>query len=141
MKTRRAALALALAVAAGWLMGLGGNDTNTPKTIPIPQKNFTVVISDARGMKARVERFTWEGKVHFQGLYGNATITLPFQKVLSFKVGAGTSSNPSLIQSRVTLRSGETIDLAMERTSKCYGESSFGDYEIFFKDVTELQFQ
>lgn len=139
---RRALAALTLIAAAGWLMGLGGgNGTGTEKAIPIPQKNFTVAVTDARGLKAQVERFTWEGKVHIQGQYGNATITLPFQKVLSIKVGAGTPPAPTLVISRVTLRSGETLELAVERSSKCYGESSFGNYEIFFKDIAELQFQ
>jgi hypothetical protein len=139
---RRALTALALTVAAGWLMGLGGgNGAGTEKAIPIPQKNFTVAVADARGLKAQVERFTWEGKVHIQGQYGNATITLPFQKVLSIKVGAGPAPAPTLVMSRVTLRSGETLELAVARSSKCYGESTFGNYEIFFKDIAELQFQ
>jgi hypothetical protein len=131
-----------LALVAPWLMGMGGGGDNNGKTVPLPQKNFTVSITDGRGQKATAERFTWEGKVSFQGQYGSATITVPFQKVQSVKVmpsQAGTS--PTTVLTKMTLRGGDTLDLGLDRTSKCYGETSFGTYEIFLKDVGEIQFQ
>lgn len=139
---RRWALALALLPAAGLLMGLGGGSGGEEKPIPIPQKNFTVTVSDSKGLKVQAERFTWEGKVHFQGQFGHATLTLPFQKVKSLKVlSGGVDGNSALVRTQATLRSGETLELALDRASKCYGETSFGNYEIFLKDVGEIQFQ
>jgi hypothetical protein len=139
----RAWLALgAILLVAPWLMGLGGGNGGSEKAIPIPQKNFTVTVSDTKGQKATAERFTWEGKVNFQGQYGSATITLPFQKVQAVKVlpsqGGG---SPTTVLTRMTLRSGETLELSLDRASKCYGETAFGNYEIFLKDVTEITFQ
>ncbi len=132
----------ALLFAAPWLLGLGGGNGGSDKPIPIPQKNFTVTVTDVRGQKAQAERFTWEGKVAFQGQYGSATITLPFQKVQSVKVVQGQSgTTPTQVLTRMALRSGETLELALDRTSKCYGETSFGNYEIFLKDVGEITFQ
>jgi hypothetical protein len=80
--------------------------------------------------------------VHFQGQYGSATITVPFQKVQSVKI-LPTQENipPTQVLSKMALRSGETIDLTLDRTSKCYGETSFGNYEIFIKDIAEILFQ
>jgi hypothetical protein len=128
-------------LAAPWLMGLGGGNGGSEKPIPIPQKNFTVTVSDGRGQKVQAERFTWEGKVHFQGQYGSATITLPFQKVQSVKVVPGQANiPPTQVLARMALRSGETLELTLDRTSKCYGETAFGNYEIFLKDVGEITF-
>jgi hypothetical protein len=133
---------LILALFAPMLMGLGGGNSGNEKPIPIPQRNFTVSVTDAHGRKAIAERFTWEGKVHFQGQYGSATITVPFQKVQSVKI-LPTQENipPTQVLSKMALRSGETIDLTLDRTSKCYGETSFGNYEIFIKDIAEILFQ
>lgn len=137
----RAWLVAALLLAAPWLMGLGGGNGGE-KSIPIPQKNFTVAVTDSKGQKATAERFTWEGKVNFTGQFGSATITLPFQKVQSVRVmpAQGTSS-PTQVLTKMTLRSGETLELAIDRTTKCYGETSFGNYEIFLKDISEIAFQ
>lgn len=131
-----------LALIAPVVMGMGGGNSGSEKPIPIPQRNFTVSVTDMRGRKATAERFTWEGKVHFQGQYGSATITVPFQKVQSVKV-LPTQENisPAQILTRMTLRGGETLELALDRTSKCYGETPFGNYEIFVKDIGEIQFQ
>jgi hypothetical protein len=131
-----------LLLAAPFLLGLGGGNGGSDKPIPIPQKNFTVTVSDARGQKVQAERFTWEGKVHFQGQYGSATITLPFQKVQSVKVVPGQANiAPTQVLARMALRSGETLELTLDRTSKCYGETAFGNYEIFLKDIAEITFQ
>lgn len=139
---RRVGLLAVLVLVAPWVMGLGGGNGGAEKQIPIPQKNFTVVVTDSHGQKATAERFTWEGKVSFQGQYGSATITLPFQKVQSVKVIPAQANIPATqVLTKMTLRSGETLDLTLDRTSKCYGETSFGNYEIFLKDIGEIQFQ
>lgn len=132
-----------LGLTAAWLMGMGGgNGSSTEKIVPIPDKNYTVTVTDSRGAKAEARRFTWEGKVHFQGQFGNATVTLPFPKVQAVKFDpAAVSGSPNLILAKFTLKNGETLDLNLERTSKCYGETSFGTYEIFVRDITQLQFE
>ncbi len=134
-------MAVAVALAAVWWMGLGNGGDGDGPSIPIPQQNFSVTVTDTQGKSLKANRFTWEGKVHFEGMFGNARITLPFQKLKSVKVFSGKKlSNPDLIAASVTTKSGETVELSLERTSKCYGKTRFGNYEIFFKDVGEIVF-
>ena len=135
-------MALAVLLAAFWTMGLGdGGDGDGPK-IPIPQRNFTVTVTDTTGNAMEAKRFTWEGKVHLRGQFGSATVTLPFQKIKGIKVLAEKKlGNPDLIATVVELKSGEPVELSLERTSKCYGETRFGNYEIFLKDVAEIAFE
>lgn len=133
----------ALLAASAFLMGMGGGSgPANEKIVPIPDKNYTVQVTDSRNAKVEARRFTWEGKVYFQGQFGQATVTLPFPKVKSLKIvpDAATTS-PNLIMAKVTLATGETLDIALDRSSKCYGETSFGTYEIYVRDVTTLQFE
>lgn len=142
LRRGRALRIAALGMAALWWMGMGGGNSSTEKVVPIPDKNYTVTVTDSRGAKVEARRFTWEGKVHFQGQFGQATVTLPFPKVQSLQiVPAAPTGSPNLILAKVKLKTGETIDLTLERTSKCYGETSFGTYEIFLRDIGEIQFE
>jgi hypothetical protein len=124
-------------------MGMGGGSgPANEKIVPIPDKNYTVQVTDSRSAKVEARRFTWEGKVYFQGQYGQATVTLPFPKVKSVQiVPSAATTSPNLIMAKMTLTTGETLDIALDRSSKCYGETSFGTYEIFVRDVTVLQFE
>jgi hypothetical protein len=132
-------LVLAMAL---WLMGLGGGtEGGSSSNIPIPQQNYTVTVVDRSGQSLEAKRFTWEGKVEFRGQIGNATVSLPFNKVRSVKVGPSNGDKSGAIKATMTLRSGESVEVALDRTSKCYGESKFGNYEIFFKDVASIEFQ
>jgi len=132
----------AVGMAVVWLMGMGGGSSSTEKVLPIPDKNYTVTVTDSRGAKAEARRFTWEGKVHFQGQFGQATVTLPFAKVKTLQVQpAAPTGSPSLILTKISLRTGETLDIVLERTSKCYGETGFGTYEIFVRDISKIDFE
>jgi hypothetical protein len=124
-------------------MAMGGSSNpSTEKVVPIPDKNYTVSITDSRGAKVEARRFTWDGKVYFEGQFGQATVTLPFPKIKSIQVNpTAATTSPNLVMVKVALVSGDTLDLALERTSKCYGETSFGTYEIFVRDIASLQFE
>jgi len=134
----------ALGAASLLLMGLSGGSSGptNEKVVPIPDKNYTVQVTDSRGAKVEARRFTWEGKVYFQGLYGQATVTLPFPKVKAVQVlPSAATVSPNLVMAKITLSSGATLDIALDRTTKCYGETDFGTYEIYVRDVTNLQFE
>jgi len=129
----------ALALLAAGLMGLGGGTEEDTGAIPIPSKSFTVSVTDTQGNKLVGERFTWEGKVHVRAQFGNATITLPFEKLQSLKVSKGPT--PEKVKVRALLRSGESLDLTVDATSKCYADTKFGNYEIFMADLGSIEFK
>ena len=74
----RLVLAFTLALLVG---GMGGGDENLTGGLPLPEKNFVVGITDRTGMQTESSRLTWEGKVHFRGKYGEATVNVPFAKI------------------------------------------------------------
>ena len=144
VRTLRLPLAvLVLAVAALWLMGMGGGTENgATGNIPIPQENFTVTVTDRTGQKLEARRFTWEGKVFLRGQVGSATVSMPFDKIRTLRVAPSDNQTAgTLLKTSVTLRSGDTVDVMIDRGSKCYGDTKFGGYEIFFKDVASVEFQ
>jgi hypothetical protein len=133
-----------LLVVSPWLMGLGGGteSTGAGPTIPIPQESFTVTVTDRTGQSLEARRFTWEGKVYLRGQVGNATVSLPFGKLQSLTaVQVAAAEAGDFVRARVTLRGGESVDVTVDRTSKCYGETRFGTYEIFFKDIASIRFE
>lgn len=128
-----------LALLAAGLMGLGGGTEEDTGSIPIPAKSYTVSLTDAQGNNLIGERFTWEGKVHMRAQFGNATITVPFEKLQSLKMSK--SASPDKVKVRAVLRSGESLELTAEATTKWYAETKFGNYEIFTADLASIDFK
>lgn len=131
-----------LAMAAILLMGMGGGADDTAMPTQIPPRNYNVSISDQKGNTLKVQRFTWEGKVFFRAQYGSATVTLPFDKIRSVELNPkDRKAGASRISATATLKTGEKVDVAIERETKAYGETKFGAYEIFLKDVASITFE
>ena len=135
---KRLASLAALAALAGGLMGLGGGSEKEEGAIPIPSKSYTVTLSDNQGNKLQGERFTWEGKVHLRASFGNATITVPFEKLKTLQMSKG--NTPDRVNVKALLRSGDTLELTVDAKTKCYAETKFGNYEIFMADLASIEF-
>ena len=139
-----ALMLLALLLALPWLLGMngGGSGDAEGSQVPLPARNYTVTIQDASGNSLAASRFTWEGKTFFRARYGSATVSLPFDKIASVKANpGGVAASTNWSPATVTLKTGETIEISLERSSKCFGETKFGGYEIYMKDVASLKFE
>ncbi len=132
----------ALLLAAPRLMGLGNGNDKGESSIPIPQRNFTVRLTDAKGLTMDATRFIRGGKVFLRAIYGSPTLTLPLEKPQSMKVLSEKETDlPDLNAAAVELKSGEKLERSVERSGKGFGETRVGNYEISFKDVSEIQFE
>ena len=74
-----------------------------------------------------------------RAIYGSGTIILPFEKLQSIQ--AASEKKTDLPAAAVGLKSGKNLDLAVERSGNSYAETRFGNYEIFFKDVSRIEFK
>ena len=132
----------AVVLAALLLMGLGNGGDANRSNIPVPERNYSATVTDRQGSSVEAERFTWEGKVFFKAHFGSAAITLPFEKLseltLQHQADAG---SPDMIAASALLKTGETVQVTLERSTKCFGTTRFGDYEIFIKDVGSIKFK
>ena len=130
---------LALLPLAAGLMGLGGGDDAKEAAIPIPSKSYSVTLTDSQSNKLAGERATWEGKVYFRAKFGNATVSVPFEKLKSIQIAKGAA--PDRVKVRAQMRSGESLDLTADSTTKFYADTQFGAYEIFLADLALVEFK
>jgi hypothetical protein len=130
---------LALLPLAALLMGFGGGDDTKEAVIPIPNKSYAVTLTDNQSNKLAGERATWEGKIYFRAKFGNATVSMPFEKLKSIQITKGAA--PDRVKVRAQMRSGETLDLTADSTTKFYADTQFGGYEIFLADLATVEFK
>ena len=133
----RLIIALILALLVG---GMGGGDENLTGGLPLPEKNFVVGITDRTGMQTESSRLTWEGKVHFRGKYGEATVNVPFAKISQVDFRPANTGTSSYTVATVILKSGQQLDLSLENQSNVYAETPFGELEISVADLRQLDF-
>ena len=120
------------------LMGMGemGGPAEVGK-IPIPEKNFNVRVTDRQGVQTSLSQFSQDGKVFFVGKRGDATVTIPFEKItqIQFETLGGKD-----VQAKVSLRGQETADVKVEKLAKFYGKADFGTFAIAVKDLKSISF-
>ena len=121
------------------LMGMGGlGGPGEVGKVPTPEKNFNVRVTDQKGVQTSLSQFSQEGKVFLVGKRGDATITIPFEKMTQIQFEPLEGKD---VQAKVSLRGPETAaDVKMERQAKFYGKADFGTFEIAAKDLKSISF-
>lgn len=85
-------------------VGLGGRGVEEFKSIPVPEKNYTVKVVDRTGTEVMVSLFSWEGQVYFGGFKGDGAFTVSFDKVS--RVEFGEKNNDGKVKVRFYLKDG-----------------------------------
>ena len=76
--------------------------------------------------------------MHIRAQFGNATVTVPFEKLQSLKIS--THESPGRVMATAQLKNGQSLELTLDATSKCYALTEFGNYEIFVADLASVEF-
>ncbi|MGK0288781.1 MAG: sporulation protein YlmC with PRC-barrel domain [bacterium] len=117
-----------------------GGDSNSENNIPLPAHNFSVVVTDSKGVASKANRVSWNGKIYLQGKRGDSLTTVPFSKIQKISVFPKRKAVQGAVVVEVTLKKGDSITLHVKANSKCYGETSFGKFEIYIRDIKAIQF-
>ena len=120
------------------LMGMGGmGGPAEVGKVPAPEKNFNVRVTDQKGVQTLLSQFSQEGRVFLVGKRGDATVTIPFEKItqIQFETLEGRD-----IEAKVSLRGPETADIKLEKQAKFYGKMDVGTFEILAKDLKSVSF-
>jgi len=122
-----------------FLMGMGslGGPAPVEKT-PVPEKNFNARVLDHQGVQTSLSQVSFEGKVFLVGKRGDATVTIPFEKISQVEI-KGQEGNEVLVV--VTLQKQERVEVKVEKSSKFYGKADFGTFQIESKDLKSISFQ
>ncbi len=121
------------------VMGMGTISGGPTHKIPTPATNFSATITDSQGVTTKVTQISFDGKVYLTGYRGNATVTVPFEKISSVQVGK--PEEDKKVSVFVTLKEGGTLNLRVDGKMPCYGAADFGNVQIEFKDLKKVDIE
>ena len=114
--------------------GKGGGFERAPRV----DKNFTVIVTDVSGNKITGEKFSWEGRVHFAGSLGMASINVPFEKIKDLSIG---EKKEKKVRVTAKLKDGSETAFDIEADSRCYGEATFGSFMLTMEEIRAVSFK
>jgi len=114
--------------------GKGGGFERAPRV----DKNFAVTVTDGSGNKINGEKFSWEGRVHFAGSLGMASITVPFEKIKEISVG---EKKEKKFKVTAKLKDGSETVFDIDADSRCYGEAPFGSFMLTLEEIRSILFK
>lgn len=117
------------------LTAMGG--TGGFERAPRVEKNFSVVITDASGVKIEGEKFSWEGRIHFAGYRGMAQVTMPFDKVKELTVG---ELREGKVKVTARLLDGGEASFDIDAKTRCFGEAKFGNFMLLMNEIKTIVF-
>lgn len=121
------------------VMGMGTISGGPMHKIPTPATNFSATIIDSQGIITKVTQISFDGKVYLTGSRGNATVTVPFEKISSVQVGK--LEEDKKVSAFITLKEGGTLNLRVDGKMPCYGSADFGNLRIEFKDLKKVDIE
>lgn len=113
-------------------MGIGN-----PADIPVPKKNFDVVVVDAEDNKLDLSNFSCDGEVYIKGMLGKAQSIVSFEKINSISF----SFEDADLIGKLTLKDGKEVKLKIKKTLKFYGKTDFGNFIIRAEDIKSITFK
>jgi len=121
-----------------FLFGMGELGGSPPsEKIPLPEKNFSVLVVDREGIQTSLSQFSYEGKVFLSGRRGSATVAIPFDKILEVQF-QGQEGTEKL--ARVSLKDQKIVEIKLDKRSKVFGRAEFGTFQVEVKDLKSIRF-
>ena len=114
--------------------GKGGGFERAPRV----DKNFAVTVTDGSGNKIIGEKFSWEGRIHFAGSLGMASVTIPFDKIKEITVG---EKKEKKVKITAKLKDGSDAAFDIDADSRCYGEAPFGNFMLTMEEIKAVTFK
>lgn len=114
--------------------GKGGGFERAPRV----EKNFSVSVTDVSGNTITGEKFSWEGRVHFAGYLGMASVNIPFDRIKDITIG---EKKEKKVKITAHLRDGGETAFDIEADSRCYGEAPFGSFMLMMEEIRTVSFK
>ncbi len=126
-------------VLAAWafLTAMGGKGNGFERA-PRVDKNFSVTVTDISGNKISGDKFSWEGRTHFSGALGMASVNVPFDRIKDVSIG---EKREKKVRVTVKLRDGSESSFDVDADSRCYGEASFGSFMLTMEEIKSIEFK
>jgi hypothetical protein len=135
---RRSALHIVLVLPfVLFLIAMGGKGAGFERA-PRVDKNFAVTVTDLSGNKINGEKFSWEGRIHFAGRLGMASINIPFERIKEITFGEKAEKK---VKAVALLRDGGETTIEIDADSRCFGEAPFGSFMLLVDEIKSVSFK
>lgn len=135
---KRNLLSLTIILVSFFFLTAMGSKGGGFERAPRVDKNFAVTVTDVSGNKISGEKFSWEGRVHFAGSMGMASVTVPFEKIKELSVG---EKREKKVKVTAKLRDGSETVFELDADSRCYGEAPFGSFMLTLEESKNILFK
>jgi len=116
-------------------MGMGSLQSSPSlEKIPIPAKQYNATYIDQMDVITECTYISIDGMTFIDGKRGQGNYTIPFDNIdqVFFRI------NTERLIGVVTLRSGETYELILNKNKKAYGRTKYGIFQIKVLDLKKM---
>lgn len=115
-------------------MGFGGGEG--PTSVPEPEQNWRVRLTDVSGQSVELTEFSLDAQTFVLGKMGEGQVAVPFAKVKSLEL----AQLDGKLTAQVALDDGQSVKLAMRPKLPAYGKTRFGNFKIDLGEVNRVEF-
>lgn len=117
------------------VVGMGGRPG---PEVPVPDRDFTATVIDDQDISTALTQVSWEGETFFKADRGTGIVTVSFEKVRKI-VRIGEPAN-STVDFKIVLKDGQEVVVTFDGDVRLFGNTSYGTYRIYAKNISELVF-
>lgn len=136
MRTKATQLAFMIPLAV-FLVAMGGKGSGFERA-PRVDKNYAVTVTDLSGNAIKGDKFSWEGRTHFAGSLGMASINIPFGRIREITFGEKAEKK---VKAVAKLKDGSEASIEIEADSRCFGEAPFGSFMLTADEIRSVSFK
>ncbi len=131
----RPAAAFVLILAVPLLLAMGMGDSEGPTSIPEPQANYRVRLTDLEGVTIELTNFSIDGQVFVLGKLGEGQMAVPLEKVRAVEL----TKEGDRMKAHLILDQDKPLDLMVNPALKVYGKTEYGNFRIPLGQLTRIE--
>jgi len=117
------------------MLGMGSiTGDDSPDRIPVTEKKFSATFVDQMDIVTKCTEISIEGKTFIEGVKGEGTYTIPFEKIKSVRFFL----KDGKLEGLVLLRNNNKNELILNKDYKVYGRTSSGTFQISILNLKKM---
>lgn len=120
---------------AGAALAMGVGESEGPVSIPQPQQDYRVRLTDLSGTRVELTQFAIAGQSFLLAKQGRGEVALPLANVKQ----ADVSQRQGKLHVMVTTKAGEKLNFTADGDLQATGKADYGNYRIPLKEVTSIE--
>jgi hypothetical protein len=134
---KRCVLTVLVLLVALVCMGMGELGGQPAGAVPETDVPIAAKVVDRSSVETSLTQFSMDAKTFLDAQRGSGQLTIPFQEIASIAFGKANGDQMSV---RVTLKSGDVLDLSVRKRAVFYGSTGYGAFVIKARDLARIEF-